>query len=158
MKVCFLDLGQFCFRLNVKTPNLFIRNWPNSSCWHRDINWNSLNSITRNNWKLHKLPFRNWPKSSLIETAPPHNISQSKNKSDNNHLILSSSKNLLMKPIAKNNLTGKTILKMIFSLVTLVVTALPLLIIPPTLLVAATRAAIHGHCCQVLGQKITTEQ
>ena len=37
----------------------------------------------------------------------------------------------------------------IFSLVTLVVTALPLLIIPPTLLVAATRAAIHGHCCQV---------
>merc|ERR1712088_120094 len=35
------------------------------------------------------------------------------------------------------------------SLVTLVVTALPLLIIPPTLLVAATRAAIHGHCCQV---------
>ena len=37
----------------------------------------------------------------------------------------------------------------ISSLVTLVVTALPLLIIPPTLLVAATRAAIHGHCCQV---------
>jgi len=35
------------------------------------------------------------------------------------------------------------------SLVTLVVTALPLLIIPPTLLVTATRAAIHGHCCQV---------
>ena len=32
---------------------------------------------------------------------------------------------------------------------TLVVTALPLLIIPPTLLVTATRAAIHGHCCQV---------
>merc|ERR1711936_1111361 len=35
------------------------------------------------------------------------------------------------------------------SLVTLVVTALPLLIIPPTLLVAATRALLHGHCCQV---------
>jgi len=35
------------------------------------------------------------------------------------------------------------------SLVTLVSTALPLLIIPPTLLVAATRALLHGHCCQV---------
>merc|ERR1711962_290379 len=35
------------------------------------------------------------------------------------------------------------------SLVPLVSTALPLLIIPPTLLVAATRALMHGHCCQV---------
>ena len=40
-------------------------------------------------------------------------------------------------------------LKSISSLVTLVSTALPLLIIPPTLLVAATRAFLHGHCCQV---------
>lgn len=35
------------------------------------------------------------------------------------------------------------------SLVTVVVTVLPILTIPPTLLVAATRAAIHGHCCQI---------
>jgi len=35
------------------------------------------------------------------------------------------------------------------STITVVVTALPLLILPPTLLVAAVRAAMHGHCCQV---------
>ena len=48
-----------------------------------------------------------------------------------------------------DEIRAKIHLKTIFSLVTLVVTALPLLIIPPTLLVTATRAAIHGHCCQV---------
>jgi len=35
------------------------------------------------------------------------------------------------------------------SIITVIVAILPLLIIPPTLLVAAVRAMIHGHCCQV---------
>ena len=35
------------------------------------------------------------------------------------------------------------------SLVTLVSVALPLIIIPPTLMVAIVRACLHGHCCQV---------
>jgi len=35
------------------------------------------------------------------------------------------------------------------SLVSLVGIALPLLVIPPTILVATVRACLHGHCCQV---------
>ena len=35
------------------------------------------------------------------------------------------------------------------SLVTVTTAALPLLIIPPTLVVATVRACVHGHCCQV---------
>jgi hypothetical protein len=35
------------------------------------------------------------------------------------------------------------------SLVSVTVIVLPILTIPPTLLVAAVRAAMHGHCCQV---------
>ena len=35
------------------------------------------------------------------------------------------------------------------ALVTLATAALPLLIIPPTLVVATVRSCVHGHCCQV---------
>ena len=35
------------------------------------------------------------------------------------------------------------------TLVSLVGIALPLLVIPPTILVATVRACLHGHCCQV---------
>jgi len=35
------------------------------------------------------------------------------------------------------------------SLVTVTTAALPLLIIPPTLVVATVRACVHGHCCQL---------
>ena len=35
------------------------------------------------------------------------------------------------------------------SLITVTTAGLPLLIIPPTLVVATVRACVHGHCCQV---------
>merc|ERR1719412_1587484 len=35
------------------------------------------------------------------------------------------------------------------SLITVTTAGLPLLIIPPTLVVATVRACVHGHCCQL---------
>ena len=35
------------------------------------------------------------------------------------------------------------------TLITVTSVALPLLIIPPTLVVATVRSCLHGHCCQI---------